>query len=88
MLSSEELDRMLDLEVLLEFRCCACGSPIKVTLRCEGEGLAEDDAKALAKVPCPSCHRANQVIFEPESGRVIDVMREIRICRMPEFSLN
>jgi hypothetical protein len=79
---------MTDLEVRLDFGCCGCGSPMTVTLRCAGEGLTESGAKALVPVACPGCRQDNQVIFAPESGQVIDVMREMRICRNPEPSLN
>jgi len=80
---------MLQLDVLLQFGCCACGGKMGVTLRCEGDGLAEGkDVHALVAVPCPSCHQINQVIFRPGNGRVIDVMREVRVCRLPEPSLN
>ena len=79
---------MTDLEVRLEFGCCRCGSPMNVTLRCAGDGLTDRGARALASVPCPGCRQTNQVIFAPESGAVIDVMREVRICRNPEPSLN
>jgi len=79
---------MTDLEVRLDFGCCLCGGLMTVTLRCAGDGLTEEGALALASVPCPRCRQANQVIFAPESGAVIDVMREVRICRNPEPSLN
>ena len=79
---------MLNLDVLLDFCCCTCGGPMTVTLRCEGEGLAEGNARALVKVSCPSCRCANQVIFAPESGEVIDVMREVRVYRLPIPSMN
>ena len=88
--SSEVFEIMTDLEVRLEFGCCRCGCPMNVTLRCAGDGAPTDSgARALASVPCPGCRQANQVIFAPESGAVIDVMlREVRICRNPEPSLN
>jgi len=80
---------MVELEVLLRFRCCRCSSPVTVTLRCEGEGLSQGaKVNALVKVPCPSCHQTNQVIFTPDDGNVIDVMGELRIYRMPQPSLN
>ena len=59
---------MLELEVMLDWACCVCGSPMGATLKCEGEGWRDKDAKALVKVPCPSCHQNNQVIFTPDDG--------------------
>jgi hypothetical protein len=79
---------MVELEVLVRFCCCRCSSPVRVTLRCEGEGLGQGKVNALVKVPCPSCHQTNQVIFTPDDGRVIDVMSELRLYRMPVPSLN
>ena len=64
---------MLELEVMLDWTCCMCGSPMGATLKCEGAGLAQKDAKALVKVPCPICHQNNQVIFTPEDGTLDDV---------------
>lgn len=80
---------MVELEVLLEFRCCVCSGTMGVTLRCKGEGLTQGkNANALVTIPCPTCHQTNQVIFRPDDGRVIDVMREVRICRLPQPSRN
>jgi hypothetical protein len=79
---------MLKLQVLLGLDCCVCGSPMTATLECEGDGLNQGDAKALVKLPCPHCHQTNQVIFVPDTGEVIDVMREFRMFRIPEPSLN
>jgi len=64
---------MLETEVMLDWDCCVCGSPMGATLKCEGAGLAQKDAKALVKVPCPICHQNNQVIFTPDDGTLEDV---------------
>ena len=45
---------MLETEVMLDWECCVCGRPMGATLKCEGAGLTEKDAKAFVKVPCPS----------------------------------
>jgi phage FluMu protein Com len=67
---------MLELELALDWICCVCGQPMSVTLRCEGEGLADKTAMAYVKVPCPTCHKNNQVIFHPDEGAVYDVIPE------------
>jgi hypothetical protein len=67
---------MLELEVMLDWVCCACGHPMGATLKCEGDGLADKTAKAYVKVPCPSCHKNNQVIFTPDDGALYDVFPE------------
>jgi hypothetical protein len=64
---------MLETEVMLDWDCCVCGSPMGATLKCEGAGLAQKDAKALVKVPCPICHQNNQVVFTPDDGTLDDV---------------
>lgn len=80
---------MVELEVRLRFGCCACGGAMGVTLKCKGEGLTQGrEVNALVKVPCPTCHQTNQVIFRPENGQVIDVMRELRVYRLPQPSIN
>ncbi len=80
---------MLDLQVLLQIACCRCNGSMEATLKCEGEGLGDGaDVNALVSLSCPACQQVNQVIFRPEDGRVIDVMSELRIFRIPEPSLN
>jgi hypothetical protein len=81
---------MLEVECMLDWQCCACGSPMGATLKCEGYGLADKDAKALVKVPCPSCHQNNQVIFSPDDGEIVDVFHEAELVRwrMPVPSYN
>lgn len=64
---------MLELEVMLDWACCICGKAMGATLKCEGSGLTEKSAKAFVKVPCPSCHKNNQVVFTPEEGTLEDV---------------
>ena len=72
---------MLELEVMLDWACCACGNPMGATLRCEGDGLAEKNAKALVKVPCPHCQQNNQVIFTPDEGTLDEVFPEASAFR-------
>lgn len=81
---------MLQLELVLEFCCCQCERPLEVTIRCEGEGLAEQDAKAMFPLYCPHCNEKNHVIFTPQDGQVVDVSSELEVVRwmIPEPSLN
>ena len=79
---------MIDVNVLIGFACCRCDHTMEVELKCEGQGLADHAVKAVVAVSCPSCRQTNQVIFSPETGEVIDVMRSLIISRIPEFSLN
>ena len=80
---------MLALDVLLDVTCSVCGESLAVTVKCEGDGLMDGpDAKALAHIACPFCQHANHVIFAPETGEVIDVLRYLRCFRIPEPSLN
>ena len=72
---------MLELEVMLDWSCCTCGSPMGATLRCEGDGLADKNAKAFVKVPCPSCHHNNQLIFTPDDGTLDEVFPEETVTR-------
>ncbi|MCS7045627.1 MAG: hypothetical protein NZO58_04655 [Gemmataceae bacterium] len=67
---------MLELEVMLDWHCCVCGNTMGATLKCAGAGLAEPHAKALVKVPCPTCLQINQVIFTPDEGVVDEVFPE------------
>ena len=72
---------MLELEVMLDWDCCACGSPMGATLKCEGSGLADKEAKAYVKIPCPSCLQNNQVIFTPDEGTLDEVFPEVESIR-------
>jgi hypothetical protein len=61
---------MMELNLSLDFACCACGQSVNVTLKCEGRGLAAGArAVATVNVPCPACCTVNQLYFEP-SGTV------------------
>jgi len=80
---------MLALDVLLDVTCCTCGQNLSVAVRCEGDGLLSGcDAKALAQLACPYCNQPNHVIFAPETGEVIDVLRYLQVIGLPEPSLN
>ncbi len=72
---------MLEVDIVLQWDCCSCASPIRTSLRCEGAGLADEDAKAMVKVPCPWCHKNNQVIFTPEDGDLYEVFPEEELVR-------
>jgi len=81
---------MLELELALSFACCRCGRPMQTTLRCEGIGLADPEALALASLPCPSCCETIHVIFAPDNGEIREVLEELEIVRymVPEPSIN
>lgn len=65
---------MLELEVVLEFACCACGNSMGLTLKCAGKSLGAGINKAASvKVPCPNCQAINQVVFTPEDGSLVYV---------------
>ena len=63
---------MLELEVILDFVCCACGDSTGVTLKCAGNALGTGQNSSV-KVPCLNCQSINQVIFSPDDGTVIHV---------------
>jgi hypothetical protein len=66
---------MLDLEVILEFRCCSCGDPTGVTVKCawKSPNMAKSAVTAV-KVPCPNCQTINQVFFTPDDGNLLHVV--------------
>ena len=78
---------MLALEVRLDFVCCLCRHSMGVTLKCEGEGLA-DNPLTMVKVPCPTCGENNVIHFTPEDGRLHHVARERVYWQIPEPSCN
>jgi hypothetical protein len=78
---------MLALEVRLDFACCLCRHAVGVTLRCEGQGVA-DNPLTMVKVPCPTCGENNVIQFTPEDGRLHQVTRERVYCHIPEPSTN
>jgi len=57
---------MREVDVCLQFGCCRCGQPVKVTVRCSGPGLAEAEVIAGVSVPCPDCGFVNQLSFDPD----------------------
>jgi hypothetical protein len=57
---------MMELQVILDFSCCACGDPVSVTVKCEGTGLAlAGRSVARVQVPCPGCGTVLCVDFQP-----------------------
>ena len=57
---------MMELQVILDFACCACNECVSVTVRCEGKGLAlSSRCVATVNVPCPSCGTIHRLDFEP-----------------------
>jgi hypothetical protein len=77
------------LYVTLEFDCCHCGSPVSVTLRCEGRGLEGASARQVAALPlaCPTCGQDVELLFEPR-GRVRGVRPGAGRPGVPEPSCN
>ena len=78
---------MVALQLRLDFSCCVCGHAVGVTLRCEGQGLA-DNPLTTVTIPCPTCNTNNQLWFTPEDGRLHRVTRERQYGRIPEPSWN
>jgi hypothetical protein len=61
---------MMELNVIVEFKCCVCGRELNVELKCAGKGLAAGiDTVAAVHIECPKCESTNQLYFEP-CGRV------------------
>jgi hypothetical protein len=78
---------MVALQIRLDFSCCVCGHAVGVTLRCEGQGLA-DNPLTTVTIPCPTCDTNNQILFTPEDGRLHRVLRERLYGHVPEPSWN
>jgi hypothetical protein len=79
---------MMELNVTLEFACCACEQPLGVTVQCSGKGLQEvGGGLAAVNVPCPGCGQINQLFFEP-NGRVRSVRPYTCFRVVPEPSVN
>jgi hypothetical protein len=79
----------MDLNVTLDFFCCCCEQPVRVTVQCKGDGLspAEPAAVTAVNVPCPGCGQVNRLLFEP-TGRVRSVRPYSCFRPLPEPSLN
>jgi hypothetical protein len=56
---------MVEVKVILDFACAACGQSVQVTLKCAGPKLALHTGLAAVEVPCPHCRRVSQVCFAP-----------------------
>jgi hypothetical protein len=80
---------MMELNVTLDFACCACEQPVSVKVHCSGHGLQPEVEGALAavNVPCPTCGQVNRLFFEP-SGRVRSVRLMMCFRLVPEPSIN
>jgi hypothetical protein len=79
---------MTELNVTLEFACCACEQSVGVTVQCSGKGLFQaGGALAAVNVPCPTCGQINQLFFEP-SGRIRSVRPYTCFRLVPEPSVN
>ncbi len=71
----------------LEFACCHCGDPVAVTVECLGSGGGGERLVASVGIPCPECHRINQVYFDPRGA--VQAVEPYRVPqRIPEPSLN
>jgi hypothetical protein len=60
---------------------------VGVTLKCEGQGLADNPLTPVL-IACPTCNQRNQIWFTPEDGRVHRVTRERQYEGVPEPSWN
>jgi hypothetical protein len=79
---------MLELELVLDFACCACRESVRVRVKCSGKGLAAGPgAVAAVNVPCPDCGLVNRLLFEP-SGTVRAVKPYTGPRSLPEPSVN
>ena len=79
---------MMELNATLDFACCGCEQPVKVTVQCTGKGLGlQAETIASVNVPCPTCGQVNQLFFEP-SGRVRSVRPYSCFRVLPEPSVN
>jgi hypothetical protein len=79
---------MMELQVTLEFGCCTCSQPMRVTVKCKGKGLAVGGRTlASVNVPCPTCSTINQLYFEP-SGTIHAVAPYASPRQVPEPSVN
>jgi hypothetical protein len=80
---------MLDLEVVLDFACCACGDPVGLTVKCTGKSLGVGKNEvAPVSIPCPGCQVINHVLFSPDDGNVIHVFAEKPRYMIPKPSYN
>jgi len=79
----------MDLQLTLGFSCCGCEQEVNVTVRCSGQGPAEEAGRsvALVNVPCPCCGQINQLSFEP-SGTLRSVRPYFCFGLIPEPSVN
>ena len=79
---------VLELELIVDFTCCACNEFVSVRLRCEGNGLAAGErAVAAVNVPCPHCASVNRLYFRP-NGMVVDVVPYREHYPIPGPSVN
>jgi len=79
---------MIEVKVDLDFTCCNCGVNMSVTLKCAGKGLSHGfHAVATVQIPCPTCCKVNQLLFEP-SGTIHAVAPVPGPRWRPEPSLN
>jgi hypothetical protein len=79
----------MDLTVTLDFACCSCEEPVRVTVQCRG-GCPKSSLPgelASVRVPCPSCGSVNLLSFEP-SGVVHSVRPGVAFRPLPEPSIN
>jgi len=82
------MSEMMELNATLDFACCGCEQPVSVTVQCKGDCLGQEGGGGVAKVlvPCPSCGRVNQLLFEP-GGAVRSVRPYVCYYMLPEPSV-
>ena len=83
-------DEVMEVRVTLDFACCHCQNPVKVTVQCSGAIPPDTDGTRLVasvSVPCPDCKRISQLYFDP-SGTVHAVEPYRAPRPMPEPSVN
>jgi sarcosine oxidase delta subunit len=80
---------MMELNVTLDFFCCWCEQPVRVTVQCKGDGLGHEAQGAVSavNVPCPTCGQVNRLLFEP-SGQVRSVRPYTCFRLVPGPSVN
>ena len=78
---------MTERTLILDFVCGHCEAPVGVTVRCTGIRAALEAATATVFVPCPSCGRGCEVMFET-NGTVRQVRRLDGGRALPQPSWN
>ncbi len=80
-----------DIQLTLDFSCCACGESMSVMVQCCGKGFdieTETEASvASTSVPCPACGQVNQLFFDPTGAiRAVKPFRCFRPLPVPSIN--